>query len=55
MIMMPFTGSIATGIAVGFLFYPITMVLKGRAKEVHWLMYVFAVIFLIFLSTTTHS
>lgn len=54
MVMMPFTGSIATGIAVGFLFYPLTMVLKGRAKEVHWIMYIFAVIFLIFLATTTH-
>lgn len=53
MVMMPFTGSIATGIAVGFLFYPITMVLKGRAKEVHWLMYFFAIIFLIYLATST--
>lgn len=54
MVMMPFTGSIATGIAVGFLFYPITMVLKGRTKEVHWLMYIFAIIFLVFLATSTH-
>ncbi len=32
MIMMPLTYSIATGIAIGFIFYPITMVCKGKAK-----------------------
>jgi len=51
MVMMPFTGSIATGIAVGFIFYPLTMLLKGRAKEIHPIMYVFAVIFLLYLIT----
>ena len=51
MIMMPLTYSIATGIAVGFVFYPLTMILKGRGKEVHPIMYVFAVIFLIYLYT----
>src|SRR5699024_11148350 len=34
-IMMPLSYSIATGIAIGFIFYPITMILKGRAKEIH--------------------
>ena len=51
MIMMPLTSSIATGLAVGFVFYPLTMVLKGKAKEVNPIMYIFAVIFLIYLST----
>lgn len=45
-IMMPLTYSIATGIAFGFLFYPLTMIAKGRAKEVHPIMYVMAVGFL---------
>lgn len=49
MIMMLLTSSIATGIAVGFVFYPLTMILKGRVKEVHPIMYVFAVIFLLYL------
>ena len=31
---MPLTSSIATGIAIGFIFYPITMMVKGRAKEI---------------------
>jgi adenine/guanine/hypoxanthine permease len=51
MLMMPLTSSIATGLAVGFVFYPLTMILKGRAKEVHPIMYIFAVIFLIYLGT----
>ncbi|MBD8026354.1 NCS2 family permease [Ureibacillus sp. Re31] len=51
MIMMPLTGSIATGIAVGFIFYPLTMVVKGRAKEVSLIMYIFAIIFLAYLIT----
>lgn len=51
MIMMPLSSSIATGIAVGFVFYPLTMIVKGRIKEVHPIMYVFAVIFLLYLIT----
>ncbi|MGE7954393.1 NCS2 family permease [Lysinibacillus xylanilyticus] len=51
MIMMPLTYSIATGIAVGFIFYPLTMIIKGKAKEVNPIMYVFAAIFLLYLAT----
>ena len=54
MLMMPLTFSIATGVAIGFVFYPLTMVLKGRAKEVHPIMYVFGVIFLLYLATAAH-
>lgn len=45
-ICMPLTYSIATGIAIGFIFYPITMVIKGRAKEIHPIMYGLFVIFI---------
>lgn len=48
MIAMPLSYSIATGIAVGFIFYPITMIVKGRAKEVNPIMYFFFVIFLLY-------
>lgn len=48
MIMMPLSYSIATGIAVGFIFYPITMMIKGRAKEISPIMYLFFVIFLLY-------
>jgi adenine/guanine/hypoxanthine permease len=43
---MPLTFSIAHGIALGFIFYPITMVAKGKAKEVHPLMYVLFFVFI---------
>ena len=43
---MPLGYSIATGIAVGFLFYPITMIVAGRGKEIHPIMYGLFVIFL---------
>lgn len=47
-ICMPLTYSIATGIAIGFIFYPITMIVKGRAKEIHPLMYFLFVVFLLY-------
>lgn len=48
MVTMPLTYSIATGIAVGFIFYPITMLVKGRIKEIHPVMYFFFVIFVLY-------
>ena len=45
---MPLTYSIATGIAIGFIFYPITMLLKGRSKEIHPIMYFLFVIFILY-------
>ena len=54
MLMMPLTFSIATGVAVGFVFYPLTMIVKGKAKEVHPIMYVFGLIFLLYLATAAH-
>ncbi len=47
-IMMPLSYSIATGIAIGFIFYPITMIAKGRAKEIHPVMYGLFVIFVLY-------
>ncbi|MFI6867875.1 NCS2 family permease [Nocardia sp. NPDC050406] len=44
-IMMPLTFSIANGIAMGLLFYPIIMVAKGRAREVHPVMWVLLAVF----------
>lgn len=43
---MPLTSSISTGIALGFITYPLLKVVKGKAREVHWLIYVFAALFL---------
>ncbi|MFA2689392.1 NCS2 family permease [Bacillus cereus] len=47
-ISMPLTYSIATGIAIGFIFYPITMVVSGRRKEIHPIMYVMGVLFVLY-------
>lgn len=42
---MPFTFSIATGIAFGFITYPVVKIIAGKAKDVHWIVYVLAVLF----------
>lgn len=44
---MPLTSSIATGIAIGFITYPIIKLVSGKGKEVHPIIYVFGVIFII--------
>jgi len=45
-ISMPFSYSIATGIAMGFIFYPITKTLAGKAKEVKPTVWILALIFI---------
>jgi AGZA family xanthine/uracil permease-like MFS transporter len=47
-IAMPLTYSIATGIAIGFIFYPVTMIVQGKAKEIHPIMYGLFVIFILY-------
>ncbi|MGM8216022.1 NCS2 family permease [Bacillaceae bacterium W0354] len=50
---MPLTYSIATGIAIGFVFYPITMAFKGKFKEIHpimWLLFFVFIFYFIFLA-----
>lgn len=44
---MPFTYSIANGIAAGIIFYPIVKVTTGKAKDVHPIVYVLAALFII--------
>lgn len=44
---MPLTGSIATGIAIGFITYPLLKFVSGKGREVHWIIYVFGIIFAI--------
>jgi len=46
-VVMPFTYSIANGVAAGFLFYVITKIVKGKAKEVHPIMYIVTVLFVL--------
>ena len=42
---MPLTSSIATGIAIGFITYPLLKLVSGKGREVHWILYIFGVIF----------
>ncbi|MBF8438126.1 NCS2 family permease [Halanaerobiaceae bacterium Z-7014] len=45
MVVMPFTYSIADGIAVGFIVYPLIKLFTGQGEDVHWLVYVLGVVF----------
>lgn len=51
---MPLTSSIATGIALGFISFPLLKLVKGKWREVHPLLYVFAVLFFIQLAFLQH-
>ena len=51
---MPLTSSIATGIALGFISYPLMKVVMGKWKEVHPLVYLFAVLFFYQLAFLPH-
>lgn len=44
---MPLTSSIATGIALGFILYPLLKLFSGRGKEVHPIVYIIGVIFVL--------
>ncbi|MFH1654540.1 MAG: NCS2 family permease [Pseudomonadota bacterium] len=44
-IAIPFTFSIADGIAIGFISYPILMLCAGKGKKVSWLVYVLGILF----------
>ncbi len=44
---MPLSLSIADGLALGFVSYAVLRALSGRAREVSWLSYVFAALFLL--------
>jgi len=51
---MPLTSSIATGIALGFISYPLLKVARGKWREVHPLVYLFAVLFFYQLAFLPH-
>jgi adenine/guanine/hypoxanthine permease len=51
---MPLTSSIATGIALGFISYPLLKIAKGKWREVHPLLYIFAVLFFYQLAFLPH-
>jgi adenine/guanine/hypoxanthine permease len=44
MVVMPLTFSIANGLATGIIAYVLVKLAAWRGREVHWLMYVLAVL-----------
>ena len=44
---MPLTFSITEGIALGFITYAFLKLVAARGKEVHWLVYLFAILFIL--------
>lgn len=53
-IAMPLTYSIATGIGIGFIVYPVLKLLRGKAGTVHPILYIFAILFFIQLGFFSH-
>lgn len=51
---MPFTFSIANGIAAGLIFYPIAKIATGKAKEVHLTVYILAILFILRFTILPH-
>lgn len=49
LLMMPLTYSIANGIALGIITYPIVKLFSGKAKQVHWLTWILAILFVLYL------
>jgi adenine/guanine/hypoxanthine permease len=47
LVLIPLTFSITDGIAFGFISYAILKLVTGRVAEAHWLIYVFAVLFIV--------
>ncbi len=49
-IMMPLTSSVAIGIGLGFVFYPVCLVAQRRYKEIHPIMYVLCLLFILYFA-----
>ena len=47
---MPFTYSITTGIGAGFISYALIKLVRGKANQVHPLMWVVAALFIVYFA-----
>ena len=52
--MMPFTYSIANGLAFGFISYAVLKLITGRAREVHAATWIVAALFVIRFAVESH-
>jgi adenine/guanine/hypoxanthine permease len=51
MILMPLTFDITVGIGAGFIAWVLIKLVKGKAAEVHWLMYVVSIAFVVYFAS----
>ncbi|MDW0118596.1 NCS2 family permease [Sporosarcina thermotolerans] len=49
-IMMPLTSSVAMGLAFGFILYPLCLIAQKRFKEIHPIMYVLCLLFILYFA-----
>lgn len=47
-IMMPLTSSVAMGLAFGFVLYPLALIAQKRSKDIHPIMYVLCLLFILY-------
>jgi AGZA family xanthine/uracil permease-like MFS transporter len=45
---MPFTYSISDGIGAGFISFVIVKLARGKAREIHWLMWLVSILFVVY-------
>ena len=48
--LMPLTYSIANGIGVGFIAFTLIRVFAGKAKDVHWIMWLISALFVVYFA-----
>ena len=49
-VVMPFTYSIANGIGVGFIAFTLMSLFAGKAREIHWIMWLISALFVVFFT-----
>ncbi|WP_339253916.1 NCS2 family permease [Sporosarcina sp. FSL W8-0480] len=49
-IMMPLTSSVAIGLAFGFVLYPLCLMVQKRFKEIHPIMYMLCILFILYFA-----
>ena len=49
-VVMPFTYSIANGIGVGFIAFTVMAVFAGKAKDIHWIMWLISALFIVYFA-----
>lgn len=54
-VVMPFTYSITNGVGIGFVTYAFMKLVRGKANEVHWLMWVVVAAFILYFAQNLYA